>query len=62
MENMQASRLVKPKISMQLTCLVDGDEDELDKEAKEANSKESNRCKASYFPELLAIWLFAAFK
>jgi len=47
---------------MQLTCLIDGDEDKLDKEAKEAHSKESNRCKAGYLPELLAVWLFTAFQ
>jgi hypothetical protein len=45
-----------------LTCLINGNEDELDKEAKEADSKESNRCEASYLHKLLAIWLFTAFK
>jgi hypothetical protein len=50
------------KDSMQLTCLIDGDEDKLDKEAKEAHSKESNGCKAGYLPELLAVWLFTAFQ
>ena len=45
-----------------LTCLIDGNENEFDKKAQESNSKKSNRREASYFPELSAIWLFAAFQ
>jgi hypothetical protein len=50
----------KYRISVQLTRLIDGDEDKLDEEAEEAHRKESNGCKASYFRKLLAIWLFTA--
>ena len=41
------------------TCLVDGNENQLDEEAQEADSQEADCCEPSHLAELLGIGLLA---
>lgn len=52
-------RLSKGVENKNMTCLVDGNEDELDKEAQDTHSQESNSCKTSDLAKLPPVWLLA---